>query len=180
MGSGPARLSVPRAAPPSSSSFPIWWDDHLGPLRYHQGLLPTVRSDVSLRCNPAWALEQTLTQAQDLLSPSAHGRWCPSSPGAEPHVVGTTGAAGGGGRGAFRGMCSRGCVSGGVFQGDVLQGMCFEGITLTQMLEPEASLETRRSQLLFWAPSPAVSTCPQLANTSLRFHEHVLFPPNSI
>lgn len=90
-----------------------------------------------------------------------------------------------GGEGCFQGdvlqgMCFRGCAPGDVFQGDVLQGMCFEGITLTQMLEPEASLQTRRSQLLFWAPSPAVSTCPQLANTSLRFHEHVLFPPNSI
>ena len=91
----------------------------------------------------------------------------------------------GGGEGCFQGdvlqgMCFRGCAPGDVFQGDVLQGMCSEGITLTQMLEPEASLQTRRSQLLFWAPSPAVSTCPQLANTSLRFHEHVLFPPNSI
>lgn len=123
--------------------FPSGGTTTRGPQAHHQGPLPRVCSEVSLRCNPAWALEQMLTQAQGLPSPSAQGRWCPSSPGAEPHVVGTT-------RALLACLCSRICF----------RGMCFRGITLPQTLEPEAGLETRCAQRAVLGPSPAVPTSP--------------------
>ena len=100
------------------------------------GSVSRVRSEVSLRCNLAWALEQTLPRAQDLPSPPAQDPGGGARPARglslrrwEPHMQPPPGLHS---RMSFRGVCFR--------------GVCFSGITLMRPLEPEAGLETRCSQ----------------------------------